>query len=381
MKTDLIVAIDLGASLTKSFYRYQVEGQVPLEGLLTSVSAVQRITASRYELRQYVDDNTSQIAFDGDYWTVGLNARHEATLISATAPKVRHAIAKVLAVVGHILMQMAVADELDGVSIEVGVLLPLDEMRDSVELSERLAEFLHDFGFNGLRRDGMVVRQIHVLPEGYGMSRYATRFPSGVLMFGHRDISWVHIESDRFNATSSIAIADSRAFPGWGMCRLLREMSYGFKDELRAAAAIFAAGEDLKDKYLLKIVAPEDLPRLKREITEARELVWRQLWDELAYTTVRSVELVYGAGGNSFFWRHHLKQKLGSKVSFGGPLLTEMQERFGELSKSPLLYRCADCFGFWKSLLALADSRPQAEPKAVHSTVLRLEATRNVEAS
>ncbi|MGB8699069.1 MAG: hypothetical protein WCD18_06610 [Thermosynechococcaceae cyanobacterium] len=357
MQTDLIVAINLGASLTKAFYRYRLNGESPVEGLMTMESAVQRTTASRYALRHYVDDSTSQLAFDGEHWTVGLNARHEATLISATAPKVQHAIAKSLAIVGRIVGSMAPISALKGAQLEVGVLLPLDEMRDAQELSERLGEFLHGFGFNGRQIEGLVVRQIHVSPEGYGICRCAARFPSGVLMFGHRDISWVHLEQDKTTGSASVAIADSRTFSGWGMCRLLREMSYGVKDELRTAAAIFAAGDDLKDKHLLKVADPEDLVRIKREIKEARNLVWQQLWDELAHTTARSVEKIYGAGGNAYYWRSHLKQKLGSRVSLCGSLLNQMQEQFSELAKSPLLYRCGDCYGFWQSLLELADRR------------------------
>ncbi|HEY9828200.1 MAG TPA: hypothetical protein V6D19_22405, partial [Stenomitos sp.] len=119
-------------------------------------------------------------------------------------------------------------------------------------------------------------------------------------------------------------------------------------------------GDDLQDKQLLKVVMPEDLARVKSEIPEARSLVWSQLWDELRESTIHNAEQVFAAGGNAIFWRSELKKALGSRLSMAGELMKEMQTRFPKLERSPLLYRLADCYGFFKSLESDGSYSPAA---------------------
>ncbi|MGB8699101.1 MAG: hypothetical protein WCD18_06770, partial [Thermosynechococcaceae cyanobacterium] len=83
---------------------------------------------------------------------------------------------------------------------------------------------------------------------------------------------------------------------------------------------------------------------------EARALIWSQLWDDLAETTIQDAEQVFAAGGNAIFWRPELKKALGSRLSMGGELINELRARFPKLDRSPLLYRLSDCYGFFKSL-------------------------------
>ena len=101
MTTKLIITIDLGESLTKCFYHWVVDGAVDAAGYRTFCSAVQRITRTRYELRRYADNSTSLVNFDDEYWGVGENAREAVTNTNLRMPKSRHAIAKVLGLVGQ----------------------------------------------------------------------------------------------------------------------------------------------------------------------------------------------------------------------------------------------------------------------------------------
>ncbi len=344
MKTKFLIAVDLGASLTKCFYSVQRDGSAAAVRHKTFCSAAQRTTSTRYELRQYADDNTALVSFDDEYWAVGLNAREAVTNTNLRAPKFRHAIAKVLGLVGQIVRENLPDESKSEIHIELGVLLPLNEMGDALELSNRLGSLLYEFGHNAKQIQCDVVLNVHVSPEGYGISRLTKRFPSGVMMFGHKDFTWSHV------ADRSISLSDSRGLTGWGMLKLVREISYTFVDELWAAAAICAAGEGLLDKPLLKVVPPEDLVRVKSEIPEARRLVWSQLWDELSATSVQAAEQVFAAGGNAVFWRPELKKTLGPRLDMGGELINEIKARFPELEKSTLLYRLADCYGLFKSL-------------------------------
>ncbi|NJM77731.1 MAG: hypothetical protein HC852_20550 [Acaryochloridaceae cyanobacterium RU_4_10] len=219
-------------------------------------------------------------------------------------------------------------------------------------MSSRLRDVLYGFGHNGKQLGCTLCEGVHISPEGYGISRMATRFPSVVLMFGHRDVTLAHVTDQ------SISIADSRVLTGWGMLRLVKRISYTFVDELWAAAAICAAGEALLDKPLLKVVPPCDLERVKAEIPEVRALVWAQIWDELSGTSLQLADQVFAAGGNAAFWRPELKKALGRRLSMGGELLNEMKAQFPELERSPLLYRLADCWGFLGTIAPELQSVP-----------------------
>jgi hypothetical protein len=351
MKRKLIIAVDLGASLTKVFYRLLIEGAASIDGLKTYYSAVQRITESRYLAKQYADDNTSLVAYDGDHWMVGSAARHEVAFTNVRAPKQKHAIAKVLAAVGQVLYEYG-GEALDGIEVELGVLLPLDEMAGDPTLGNRLGELLFEFGHNGRQVKCVVSGGVSVATEGYGYVQLADKPTAAVLMIGHRDAAYLHIDK------GSICPTESLSLPGWGMVKLIKLTNYLFKDELRAAAAIFAAGDTFRDKPLLKLVLPEELPKVKRELKEARSLVWGQLMDELNDTPLRSNEQIFGAGGSGFYWKPELKAEFGAKLSMGGEFLNELQTKFPELDKSPLLPRCVDCARFWLSLPGMVDESP-----------------------
>ncbi|HEY9825365.1 MAG TPA: hypothetical protein V6D19_07950, partial [Stenomitos sp.] len=236
MATTLIIAIDLGASLTKCFYRWIVNDALATEGYRTYCSAVQRITRSRYELRTYADNSTSLVHFEGEYWGVGENAREAVTNTNLRMPKSRHAIAKILGMVGQIVREDVALSSKAELHIKLGILLPLNEMVNAQELSSRIVPLLYGFGHNAdlIRFD--LVHTVHISPEGYGISKVAKRYPCGVMMLGHKDFTWIYLRT----AADSISIADSRALQGWGMLKLVRQISYHFNDELWAAAALYA---------------------------------------------------------------------------------------------------------------------------------------------
>jgi Actin like proteins N terminal domain len=351
MKVKLILAVDLGSSLIKVFYWLMFEDGRVLEGLLTFCSAVGRITASRYETRRSVDDNTCVVVFDDNYWMVGDAAQEEVSVTNARAPKLRDAIAKVLAVLGQVLSRCVGDGEIEELHLDLGVLLPLDEMRSDQQLSERLRDLLcrDGFGHNGKTIKCDLLKGVHVSPEGYGVSRILKRYPSTVLVFGHRDMACLHVNDE------SVSIPKSLPLPGWGMIKFINTVNYAFKDELAAAEAIFKAGEACKEKPLLKIVPPEDLAYVQGEIQEARSLVWAQIWDKLMDSTIQGAEQVLAVGGSAAYWRPELKKALGSRLSMGGEIIKDIQQRFPHLDNLSLLYRCSDCFMFWLTLLDASD--------------------------
>jgi Actin like proteins N terminal domain len=347
MTKKLIIAIDLGASLTKCFYGWLIDGLLMMAGYKTFCSAVQLISATQYEQRQYASDSTSLVSFDDEYWGVGENARQAVTNTNLQGLKFRDAIAKALALVGQVVRESVVLDSTAELHIELGILLPLNEMGNEDELKARIVRLLYEgFGHNGNRIKFKFVNRVHVAPEGDGIRQIAKRFPAVFLMFGHKDFTLGCIQE------KEISLVDSRPLPGWGMLKLVRQIPYTFVDELRAAAAIYAAGEKLQDKHLLKVVLPEDLARVKAAIPEIRQLIWAQLWKELVDGPIQDAAQIFAAGGNAVFWYPELKRQkeIGPKLSMGGELINEIRERFPELDKSPQLYRLADCYGSYKVL-------------------------------
>lgn len=355
MTKKLIIAIDLGASLTKCFYGWLIDGLLAMAGYKTFCSAVQLISSTQYEQRQNASDSTSLVVFDDEYWGVGENARQAVTNTNLQGLKFRDAIAKALALVGQVVRESVALDSENELQIELGLLLPLNEMGNADELKTRLVRLLYEgFGHNGSLVKFKFVNRVHISPEGDGIRQIAKRFPAAVMMFGHKDFTLGCIQN------KTISLADSRPLPGWGMLKLIRQIPYTFVDELRAAAAIYAAGEKLQDKQLLKVVLREDLARVKAAIPEVRRLIWAQLWKELADGPIQGAEQVFAAGGNAVFWYPELKRQkeLSSRLSMGGELIQEIQERFPDLSKSPLLYRLADCYSFFKSLESSGSFEP-----------------------
>jgi Actin like proteins N terminal domain len=339
-------AVDLGASLTRAFWSYLIEESSDYrEGFKTAFSIVRQLTKAKYEsMLDLADDNSSLVKFEDTYWLVGDAARGETLSLLATQPKRETAIAKALAIVGQLV------DELKGqgvgeIQLTFGLLLPLDELKgDRQELEQRLAKALLEFEHNGVTVSIALSRRVDISPEGYGISQTIQVETGKVLIFGHRDVTAAHVER------GSIVPDKSKTFAGCGMHRLINEVEFTFKDEFDAAAAIFAAETTGKDKHLLKIASEADLPRLKSAIAKAKEQLWLDLSVKLRLSLAGDIQQVACSGGNAHFWRPQLKELLGSKGSYCGPLIQELKGRFPDLAGSPLLGRSADNYRFWLTL-------------------------------
>ena len=351
MTSRLTLAIDLGASLTKTIYRLEVAGAAPVDHVQTFCSAVSRITPSHFQNKQYADDNTALVAFEDSYWMVGIAAQQTVTITNARTLKSRDAIAKILAVVGQIAFKHDIS--LKELKLTLGVLLPLDETKGCENLELVISNHLYVFGFNGKETGCAEVNGPTISPEGYGYSQLAEEDKAIVLMFGHRDAASLFINK------KSVSVSESRPLPGWGMIKLIHLMNYPFKDELGAAEAIFNVGDDFtREKPLQKIIPADEVKRVLVQLEEARTLAWDLLWDELLASHINKAEQVFAAGGNAFYWKPELKKALGPRLSTGLELFKEMHQRFFELKdkkKAALVYRCADCYAFWKTLIEDSD--------------------------
>lgn len=353
LKAKLIIALDLGASLTKAFYGYSIDGGTYREGAKTSCSVVRTLTRSKYEsILDLADDNSTLVGFGDSYWLVGEAARRETLSLSATQSKRKTAIAKSLAIVGQLVSELN-AQGVDEVYLTFGLLIPLDEFGDRQDLEQSLQKALWEFEFNGDTIKTVLSEKVHISPEGYGIAQTVNVGTAGVIIFGHRDITWVHVEK------GSIVEGRSKTLAGWGMHRLITEVEYTFKDELRAAAAIFVAGSTLKDKPLLALATVAELPRLKEALANAREQIWLELTEKLMDYSLGEVEKVWISGGNAYYWKNDVSCWLGARLDKGRALLTQIEQQFPSLRGSPLLYRCADNYAFWQTLPSAAEIKKQ----------------------
>jgi len=341
MKANLIVGADTGASRTKWVYSYCIDGVGRrVEGFKTSCSMVRDLKKSKYaSLLKSADNNSSLIAIDDTYWLVGNAAQGETVSISATQSKHELATVKSLALVGQLMTEL-IQIGVDEVELTFGILLPIDEWGDRFELEKRLESALWEFEFNGVTVKTALLKGIHISPEGYGISRTIESGTGGVFIFGHRDVTWLHVEE------GSISENKSKTFAGMGMNRLIKEVNFTFKDELEAAAILFAAGDSLKDKYLLQIASEADLPRLKDAIADGREQLWLDLTRKFKETTYRLVPDVKCSGGNAYYWQPELQKLLKQRLDLCVELRREMGSRFPKLQGSPLLFRGGDVYRF-----------------------------------
>lgn len=344
LKARLIIALDLGASLTKGVYSYAIDGGIYHEGVRTSCPIVRQLISSKYKtVLDQADENSSLVAFGDSYWLVGEAARGLTLSLSVTQSKRKTAIAKSLAFVGQLVRELK-TQGVDEVYLTFGLMLPLDEFGDRQELEQQLQEALWKFEYNGVTLKTVLSEKVHVSPEGYGITQMVDTQTAGVIIFGHRDVSWVHVEN------RSVIEGRSKTLAGWGMHRLIQEAQYTFKDELRAAGVIFAAGGALNHRPLLTLVSEAELPRLKAALSEAREQIWMELTQKLMDHSLGEVEKVWISGGNAYYWKSDVAHWLGSRLNKGKALLSKIEQRFPTLKKSPLLYRCADSIAFWGTL-------------------------------
>jgi len=168
LKAKVIIALDLGASLTKGVYWYSIDGGIYRQGVKTSCPVVRQLIQSKYKsLLDQADDNSSLVAFGDSYWLVGEAARGSTLTLSATQSKRKTAIAKTLAFVGQIVSELN-GQGVDEVYLTFGLLIPLDEFGDRQELEQQLQAALWKFEYNGSTVKTVLSEKVQISPEGYG---------------------------------------------------------------------------------------------------------------------------------------------------------------------------------------------------------------------
>jgi hypothetical protein len=365
MKAKLILETDHGASRTKTYGRYEVEDGTVKEFFQTSCAIVRKLIEPKYRSQQYLaDNNNALVSFDKSYWLVGDAARGETLTLIAGQPKSETAIAKVLATVGRLVCELKGVG-VDEIELVLGLLLPLDEMVDRANLQVQLEQVLWEFEYNGSTVRTVLSESVHISPEGYGMSRLITAEQGKVLVFGHRDVSIIHVEN------GSIIPSKSQTLAGWGMHKLIKDCEYIFKDELTAAGLIFAAAiaPDRKAKlqYLKRMARTDtDVPRLQAALNEARSQVWSDLSLRFQPLFQGGIQQLICSGGNACFWMPQIQklftfERFGCEPNFADATIAEIEQRFPRMKGSPYTFRSADDYLSWLKLSGIPEFKQLIE--------------------
>ena len=336
--TQLRMAVDNGASLTKGVVEVvNANGDRRLT-FAQCFPTCKPITSSYMPTAlRLVDDNTSLVSFGDEHWLVGAGASSQSEGASVAMPKAKTAIAKTLAFIGK-EARLHPDQELH---LSLGMLLPLDEIADSRSIEQQLSQHCWNFKLNGSPVKLVLHDQIQVSPEGYGVAINMTSSPAGVIVFGHRDVSFLYVEG------GSILPGKSKTLSGFGMIKVLGYVPQTFKDEYAAARKIFTYIMTRKSQHLMGLCPNAE--ELAEQLDQSLSQAVLEIQHELS-PLVGLVDKVMLTGGNSVIFERFFKTWLGSRLIRSKHIQGEMSEHLPELKRSPLLHRGADVFCLWKSM-------------------------------
>jgi Actin like proteins N terminal domain len=169
---DLSVAIDVGGSSTKIVYQSAAMDkshcwQMPPDVEPISQSQLERFFEQQAGMGKPNPSLHAWLAIDDQVWVVGQMARHFMPEDRIQEKKYENALYKVLAVVGAILEDDALATD-KPISLRLAMVLPMDEFGDRKRLQAQLQLMLKSFHFRG-RRYRVKLDYWLCRPEGAGL--------------------------------------------------------------------------------------------------------------------------------------------------------------------------------------------------------------------
>lgn len=282
------VAFDAGTSGSKVIATY-TSGEYPfdrVENYFLVDPSVRPLTQQTYQdmldgivdgggglgssLVSYIDPNSGQRV----YWELGETAARPG-LLSVRDRKFEKLLAKVLGFVGYLVQVEMQATEL--VKLNLGVLLPFDEIEDRRILAQWLRQILGTsedgvgFVFNGMAITNVCLEAIDCKPEGYGIYKSYAGDRVSVLVIGHSDSSWLYFNQGALNKKLSCTL------PETGMHDFIGGLSFPITDELRAAQLLSQTGASFKPNLLAELTqtrSEAELAYLQQAIQSAKAQYW-----------------------------------------------------------------------------------------------------------
>ena len=359
----ITIAFDAGTSGSKIIANYPAAGGCVLndENYFLVEPTVRGLTEQTYHKElENIDEgiglSPSLVAYiepatkEWVYWQVGGEATKPGEL-SVNDRKFAALVVKVLAFLGYLVNSSSPTSERVGLSL--GVLLPLDEIKDRELLANRLRAIIGGgFSVNGYVIKNVVVERINCKPEGYGIYKSYPNPQAGILMVGHSDLSWLYFRQ------GSLVVSKSRTFPSSGMHSFIKGLDFPIQYELETAQLIAEAGAELNPEVLIGLTQTkreDEIAHLIKAIKSARPQYWKDRTKELESLDINLAGEICAAGGAANYFAKELsqlfKEKFGQKLNWCKSLKGEFIKHFEIKSadKSTVLL-FLDCYGYYKTL-------------------------------
>lgn len=356
--------VDVGTSGTKScFFGESPEYPFkPIEKFFLVSPYVRELTQATYnDALEYLSDgqgglDSSFVSFvnpeSGDrvFWELGETAVRPGFL-QVESRKFGFCLAKVLGLLGYLIQQHLQTTE--PIALNLGVLLPLNELEDRHLLAQWIRQTINDFEFNGVAVRNIKLATFDCKPEGYGLFRaYSAQ---RVLLVGHRDSTWLCFNSGKLNPKLS------RTLPETGMHDFIRSIRFPIANELQAAKVLSLAGRKLKQKPLMELTqtrSQAEFEQLQQAIRQAHSQYWVDRRSQFSSLAMSDCCMVPVSGGTAHYFSEELNQLFAKEfkvhLHWCEDLHDEFRNRFN-LSKGndELLYRFADPYAYSRSLPAV----------------------------
>ena len=372
---EITVAFDAGTSSSKVIASYP-SGECPFndESSFLIEPSVRQLTETTYhELLEYVEGgiglDSSLVSYlnpiNGErvYWEVGESASRPG-LLFVNERKFETLLVKVLAFLGY-LVDSSVKTQTQ-VQLNLGILLPLDEIEDRALLASWLRKIIEGQGFsiNGCLIDNLCVNKLKLncKPEGYGIHKSFPSNRTGVLVMGHSDLSWLFFKQGRFSTHNS------HVFPGSGMHNFIKSLKFPVSYELSTAELIAKAGANLDPKFLVELTqtkSDDEIAHLTKAIKLARPQYWRDRQKEFEFLDIKITDQVCVAGGAANYFSAELtelfKEKYGIKLNWCKSLAKEFRQRFALKAGDTSIPLFLDCYGYFKTISQIKTVTPAVE--------------------
>lgn len=372
MKT-LTIVFDGGTSSSKVIAAYPAHDSKSVfedEGYYLIDSGVRQLTKQTYNdklshLDKNIALNGSLVSFEDPkseqmvYWEIGESVSRKG-LLFVSDRKFETLIVKLLAFIGYLSQNYSSKETIE---LNLGILLPLDEIEDRQTLGKWLRQIISEPGFrvNGRSFGNISINKINVKPEGYGIYKNSQAQRVGVLMLGHSDCSWLIFSNGSW-------LKDfSRTLPGAGMHDLIENLRFPVSRELKMAKIINEAGEECNPEVLIELTqtkTQDEIEQLVKAVRSARLQYWSDRTRDLNSLRVNLASSVCVAGGAAYYFSKEIKNLFKErkiKIDWGKSLKKEFCHRFEIKTSDKTANLFLDCYGYFKFITEVRKVVPTVE--------------------
>lgn len=337
MDEEIIVSLDGGSSLGKGCWRVVTGSPHGGKGFSSNARQgwISQANAVDQELHSHLDPDSVTVELRAKTWTVGTSARYKSLETNVRTAKSRTAAVRVLGMLGKALED----SEITQGTLDLRILLPAGERRSFKKLEQDITQALYEVKLKG-KGIALTIKSVRVYPEGAGVAQSIADPIAIILMFGHKDLSILPVNS------GVIQTEACQTLTGMGMVALINEFPCPINDELLLAKHLHL--ESVGKKGLSSLFTGDQLSRAKKDFQRSKERIWRRIWDQLeAEPLVKASPKIYVTGGSFRVWQKELSSTFGKRLVFLKSSLEDLTETypdFDEPQNKELKPRFTDSF-------------------------------------